>query len=234
MLAAWERGVGQRPVQRGLTLLALAEPESDPLSLAGLSIGERDRRLLKLRETWFGPKMTGLVSCPTCRAELEIELATGDLRSIAGEEAPDLVIRGASHEIRLRLPDSSNLAEAEGLSLAEAERWLMRACILSAIVDDSEVAPEALPAHLVALAAKRLSDADPLADLRLDLSCAGCGGHWQAPFDITPFLWTELDAWAARTMREIDALARAYGWSEREILSLPPARRKTYLQMVEA
>jgi hypothetical protein len=235
MLAAWERGAGQGPARRGLTLLALAEPASDPQSLAALSIGERDHRLLVLRETWFGPKMTGLVSCPTCRADLEIELATGHLRSIAGEETPDLIVSSDSHEIRLRLPDSRDLIEAESLNLADAERSLLRASVVSAVASDGvEVAPEALPSHLIDLAGKRLSEADPLADLHLDLNCAGCGCRWQAPFDIAPFLWTELDAWAGRTLREIDVLARAYGWSEREILSLSPTRRKTYLRIVEA
>jgi hypothetical protein len=35
-------------------------------------------------------------------------------------------------------------------------------------------------------------------------------------------------------LREIEALARAYGWSEREILDLSPQRRHTYLELVSA
>jgi hypothetical protein len=234
MLTAWERGVRQGMAQRGLTLLSLAEPETDLLSLAAMSIGDRDRRLLILRETWFGPNMTGLVTCPNCHEELEIELATTALRATAGEATPDLTIRADAHDIQLRLPDSRDLIAAAGREIEDAIQSLLRACVVSAAIDGVGIEPEALPLHLVALASKRLSDADPLADLRLDLGCANCGRRWQKPFDIVSFLWTELDAWAGRTMREIHALASAYGWSEREILSLSPTRRRSYLRILDA
>jgi hypothetical protein len=234
MLAAWERGVHQGLAQRGLTLLCLAEPETELRLLAAMSVGDRDRRLLILRENLFGTGMTGLVSCPECREELEIELATTDLRTIVGEETPVLTVRGDTHEIRLRLPDSRDLIAAADRDLEDAARTLLRACVVSATVDGANIEPEALPSHLVALASRHLSDADPLADLRLDLACANCGRHWQKPFDIVPFLWAELEAWAGRMLREIHALASAYGWSEREILSLSPTRRRSYLGMLDA
>lgn len=234
MLAAWERGIRQNLPQRGLTLLSLAEPDTDAQSLAAMSIGDRDRRLLTLRESWFGPDMSGLVSCPDCHQELEIELTTTDLHMIAGQAAPNLTLRSDAYEIRLRLPDSRDLIEAADRDVAEAVQSLLRACVVSATIDGIAVEPGKLPSHLVALAAKCLSEADPLADLQLDLRCVNCGRHWQYPFDIVPFLWTELDAWAGRTLREIHTLASAYGWSEREILSLPAIRRRSYLRMLEA
>jgi len=233
VLAAWERGAGQDRTHRGLTLLALTEPEADIESLAALSLGERDRHLLMLRETWFGPRMTGLMSCPRCRAELEIELATAALRAMAQGDPAGLTLRGDTHEIHLRLADSRDLMAAADRSLEVAARTLLRACVVSAVVDGVSVEPEALPCHLIAQASGRLSDADPLADFRLDLSCTCCDCHWQAPFDIVSFLWSEINDWANRTLREIHALACAYGWSEREILSLSPARRRSYLRMVD-
>ena len=36
------------------------------------------------------------------------------------------------------------------------------------------------------------------------------------------------------TILDIDALARAYGWTEQQVLSLPPLRRAAYLQIVSA
>jgi hypothetical protein len=53
-------------------------------------------------------------------------------------------------------------------------------------------------------------------------------------FDIGEFFWTEIAVQAQRLLREIDALARAYGWTEREILSLPGQRRQAYLELVAA
>lgn len=234
MLAAWERGIHQNLPQRGLTLLSLAEPETDVQSLAAMTIGDRDRRLLTLRESWFGPGMSGLVACPVCHQELEIELATTDLRMIAAGSVPNLTVRSDAYEIRLRLPDSRDLMTAANRDIDDAVRSLMRACVVSAAIDVAGVEPEALPPHLIALAAKCLSEADPLADVLLDLACVNCGHHWQKPFDIVPFLWAELDAWAGRMLRDIHALASAYGWSERDILALPAIRRRSYLRMLDA
>lgn len=234
MLAAWERGSRQGLPQRGLTLLALAEPDTDAQSLAAMSIGDRDRRLLALRESWFGPAMSGLVSCPDCHQELEIELATTDLHMIAGQAAPNLTLLNEGYEIRLRLPDSRDLIAAANRDVTDAAQSLLRACVVSATINGARVEPDALPTHLVALVAKCLSEADPLADLRLDLRCINCGRQWQNPFDIVPFLWAELEAWAGRMLREIHTLASTYGWSEHEILSLPTIRRRSYLRMLDA
>lgn len=37
---------------------------------------------------------------------------------------------------------------------------------------------------------------------------------------------------ASRLLREVHALARAYHWSERELLALPLPRRTAYLQLL--
>jgi hypothetical protein len=79
-----------------------------------------------------------------------------------------------------------------------------------------------------------LLEADPQAEIRLDFTCPACAHEWELLFDIAEFFWTELSAQAQRLLREIDALARAYGWSEREILNLPAQRRQTYLELVTA
>ena len=53
LLAAWEDGTAQHPIQRGLTLLAAAWPELPEPVLSQMSIGQRDGALLTLREQLF-------------------------------------------------------------------------------------------------------------------------------------------------------------------------------------
>jgi predicted DNA-binding transcriptional regulator AlpA len=77
-----------------------------------------------------------------------------------------------------------------------------------------------------------MAAADPLADIRLGLICPACGHAWQVLFDIVTFFWSEIDAWARRTLREVHALARAYGWREAEILALTARRRQHYLEIL--
>jgi hypothetical protein len=42
----------------------------------------------------------------------------------------------------------------------------------------------------------------------------------------------KIDMLARRLLREVDALARVYGWSEAAILALPATRRQAYLEIV--
>jgi hypothetical protein len=67
--------------------------------------------------------------------------------------------------------------------------------------------------------------------MRVEVLCPACGHTWVERFDPVQFLWTELDAWAARALQDVHALARSYGWRERDILEMSAARRRVYLAM---
>ena len=82
--------------------------------------------------------------------------------------------------------------------------------------------------------AAALETADPCIDFALDLRCPACGHAWTTSFDITGYLWEEIDARARRLLDEVHVLARAYGWPEREILGLTEARRAAYLERAMA
>jgi hypothetical protein len=63
------------------------------------------------------------------------------------------------------------------------------------------------------------------------LSCSKCATSWQASFDAAAFLAEEIAATARRLMTEVAVLARSYGWSEQDILEIPPERRRVYLEL---
>ncbi len=65
------------------------------------------------------------------------------------------------------------------------------------------------------------------------MECPTCDHAWDEIFDIVSFFWAELDAWAHRVLHDVHVLARAYAWSEAEILALPPLRRQYYLELVQ-
>ena len=72
---------------------------------------------------------------------------------------------------------------------------------------------------------------DPLASAAFSLTCPACGHGWAAPLDVLGFVWSEIDAWAQRTLREVHWLASSYGWREADILALGARRRQAYLQV---
>jgi len=76
--------------------------------------------------------------------------------------------------------------------------------------------------------------ADPLAEITISLRCPGCRQESVETLDIVSFVWEEIQARAKRLYWEVHSIASVYGWSETEILSLSPARRLHYLEMVKA
>jgi hypothetical protein len=91
-----------------------------------------------------------------------------------------------------------------------------------------------MPETLVTTLAEHLAAADPQAAMELALSCPGCRHQWSVAFDILAYFWGEIEDWAQRLLLDIHALASAYGWSERDILTMSPRRRRMYLDLLGA
>lgn len=234
VLDAWEAGRDQHPLDRALTLLSAADPGTPRAALAALSVAERDARLLALRTALLGPRMPAFTLCPACGERLEMELGADEL---GAREAPP----GAGPwdgsagglDFRFRLPDSRDLAAVAGCaSVDQGRRLLAGRCLLEARRGGEAIPAGALTDDDVAALAEAMSRVAPHAEVVLALACPACGERWSALLDVEAFLWAELSVRAKRVLREVDALARAYGWSEREILSLPPQRRRSYLELV--
>ena len=235
LLEVWEVGEGQHPLDRALTLLSAACPDLTWDELAELSVGQRDALLLTLRERTYGPHLNGFAECPRCAERLEFDAAVADLRVAAepatGEEARELNADGL--KLKFRLPDSRDLAAVlDYEDPAAARDVLARRCVLQASRDGAAEPIDELPAEVIAKLARRISECDPQAEVLLDLRCPACDNRWQPPFDIAAFFWVELAAQAKRLLREVHALARAYGWREMDILGMSARRRGLYLEMV--
>lgn len=234
LLRVWEVGEYQHPLDRALTILAAACPELTWDELTTLSIGQRDARLLALRERTYGPKMEGFIGCPQCAASLEFDVTVADLRAAAepdaGEETLQLVTDGL--ELRFRLPNSRDLAAVLGCrDPATARDLLVQRCVLEAAREGTPVAAGELPADIAVELSQSMSEHDPQAEVLMDLRCPSCHHRWQTLFDIVTYFWTELAAQAQRLLREVHALARAYGWREADILGMSARRRQFYMEM---
>jgi hypothetical protein len=164
---------------------------------------------------------------------MEFTLRAADLSgdSASAEHPQELEEDGIA--VRFRFPNNSDLAAMAGKSsVADARNLLLRRCVLEARLDGAPVDSDALPQQVVSKLAERLAEGDPQADLTLDLKCGECGHPWQIGFDIAAFLWTEIDALSKRLLAEVHILARAYGWSEADVLTMGSPRRHFYLDMV--
>jgi len=237
LLDVWERGESQRSHERALTILSAALPDRPEGLLEALSVGRRDGLLLTVRELTFGPTLEALTECPRCGERLELELETGAVRveprprpraaAGAGE------LRVGDWSVRFRAPSAADLAAAAGADGPEQARAVLLArCVASAAEAGQVRAVAELPGEVVQALAARMAELDPQADVRLALSCPACGVGWEEVFDVAAFFWHEISACAPRLLREVHALAAAYGWREADILAMGPRRRQAYLEMV--
>ena len=78
-----------------------------------------------------------------------------------------------------------------------------------------------------------MADADPLAEVLVDVVCPAVATQFVADLDVASFVWAEVRARAQRLLRDVDVLARAYGWTEAEVLELGDRRREAYLTLAE-
>ena len=231
LLEAWERGLGETRWRRALPLLA-ASSDSSTEGVAVLSVGERDRRLLKLREWVFGAELGSVANCESCGERLEWTVDTTSLLT-----APPALTDGAfthdDYEIAFRLPNTLDLeAVAQSADADVGRAVLLQRCVTSATKSGVEVGAGELPEAVTDALAARMAEVDPQADVQMDLTCPACGHRWQALFDIESFFWTELQSWAQRILSEVHLLACAYGWREKDILELSAWRRQFYLGLV--
>ncbi len=257
LLEIWEHGRLLTPAERAQSLLALARPAAPDGELARLAIGARDRELLALRERLFGPRLTALARCPACGQDLELDLALADIRLPSDREADrPQTLRSDGYEIRFRLPTCGDLVdlarngpagnggrpetvatETSGPPASsprgpqDGASDLLRRCVLE-VRRNGEAADGTLPTAVAAAVSARMAELDPQGDLQLDLRCPACAHRWQAPLDIASYLWSEIHAWAGRVLREVHALASAYGWREADILAMSPVRRQAYLELI--
>jgi hypothetical protein len=229
VVAIWERGVSQAPLQRALTVLARCSGEPRE-KLAALGIGERDARLFAIHEYLFGSRIDAFAECPQCAERLEYSIAAAELfrQARPAAEPAELMLAFGDALLRLRLPDSTDLA-AIGVCAdpAQARRLLAQRCVADASRGGT---PELSDAAIDEIST-RLAAADQRADLLIDLICPSCAHPWQVALDIERFLWAKMNSLAKRLLYEVHVLAGAYGWSEHDILSLSAARRALYLEM---
>jgi len=229
----WEAGGNQQPIDRALTLLSAAYPESAREQLAALSVSRRDSQLLELRRRTFGDTLNAFSECPQCAGPLEISLPAGAIKTMDVDRPDVQEIESHGITVRFRLPNSIDLAEA--ISAGEIDRAkeaLLRRCLIEARRGETMIEPNELPPEVSEEINRLMGASEPTAEVLLNLQCPTCSYSWDAVFDIAAFFWIEISAHSRRLFREIDALARTYGWSEAEILGLSPTRRHAYLELI--
>lgn len=216
-------------------LLALACPELDDAELDQQPLGLRDRQLIRLREATFGTRLELKADCPRCGDMLELELDTQDL--IVPDPSPRAAARLRRFDVGGRCLRLRPLTGADVAAALQPPAWdTARDVILRRCCSDGDsglpLDPESLSEDDKAAIARRLERLDPQADLTLDVVCFVCGEGWRPLLDVAEVFWREIRTRAGLIIGDVHDLARAFHWTEAEILALSPKRRQTYLSLV--
>jgi hypothetical protein len=230
ILRVWETGAAQDPVGRALTILAAGSPGLSRDALGALPVGRRDERLMAIREETFGPTAVGVAPCPRCAERVEFTLELAPLRARGAGAPAEGELQLEEWRLRYHLPSSDDLAAARG-EPEPSRRLLAERCLVEVRRRGEAVTPGELPPEAITRLAAAMAEQDPLAEVLLDFRCPSCSQPGQTLFDIAAYLWEEIRAQALRLLREVDALARAYGWREADILAMSAVRRRAYLEM---
>jgi len=197
---------------------------ADAEDVARLPIGRRDARLLGVHAGIGSAVLEATAACPVCATAAEFALDAEALLARADEASEPEPLEVDGQVVAWRSPDSRDVAAASlAPDAAEAERVFLERC-----VGASDLTDEQRRAVTVAMA-----DADPLAEVLIDMACPACGEPFVADLDVAQFVWAEVRARALGLLRDVDALARAYGWTEEQVLALGDTRRGAYLELVE-
>jgi hypothetical protein len=221
------------PVERSLVLAAAADDEGRGVDeLARLPLGRRDARLLALHGVLGGTALDATAACPACGEQAELSVAADALGAHGDEATQPAPVEAGGFVVTWRSPDSADVAAAGGAGdAAAAERLLLSHCVLSVRGPEGEVDAAALPSEVREALTRAMVESDPLAEVLVDVECPACGNAFVADLDLGGFVWAELRAQAQRLLRDVAALARAYGWTEAEVFSLGDVRRAAYLEL---
>jgi hypothetical protein len=230
LLQIWERDEQNPPAARAVSLLAAAGHGN----ASTLTIGQRDAALLELRHDTFGGAMQAQTRCPACGDAMELTLPVADfIAARASADAHASAWHALVHDdwvVRFRLPTALDVLGVDA-RCGDLRLQILQRCIADVAHAGTANAFSELPAELHALIAQRMEQLDPCADIQLELTCPACRAAWTAQFDILAYLWAEIATHARRLLREVDVLARGYGWREQDILALSSRRRRAYLEL---
>src|SRR5690242_19410892 len=229
LLSLWESGRALHSLDQGLLAIHTAFPER--ANAADWPIGERNHILAEMHCALFGDVLEGWTGCPECGEKLEFRM---DGRALAQHPLPAQTGAVEIEEEKFRLPTSRDLARLVSESRGEAKTdGAARLLTLCRMEEENTHEREWTESEIDAVGEK-MAAADPLAEIMLHFACPTCKSACEETLHLAAFFWAELEALARRLALEIHTLATAYGWSEREILSLSEPRRRLYLEMVQA
>ena len=203
-----------------------------------LRLSTRLLRLLRIVElTTKTEFLTVTTACPSseCQQLIELILPFSELGEQADHSSPEILVQLSDHEavpVSMRLPTGRDQAEWRRRTYVTAQEALA-AIVQSLIVPRSEAAATVGSHHIEPLSAA-MEDADPLLAFEVESRCPHCQRVSAFPVDLELVALQQLSRQRRALIQNIHHLALNYGWTEAEVLAVPPSRRAEYGKLIDA
>jgi hypothetical protein len=210
-------------------LLAQCDARRDPSLWWAEPVGRRTAallRLLTLTEGRADIALTASCAQTECGEAFEFDLPLSELTEGATDSKPIGVQLDAQRIATLRRPTGDDLRrwrDAAPASRDEAVRTMLDTLLVSGAVraDDEARVAESIAAM------------DPLVAFTVSCRCPACGAAAEVGVDLESLALKRLAARQRALLHEVHRFASSYGWTEAQVLAVPPARRARYLELIE-
>ena len=235
LLKVWEQGLGRSQSERAILLLENELEMSEDSEFLDMPLGTRDDRLIRLRAQLFGSGVHSVTRCPACQESIELNFSLWDIRGIESSASErSLTLHMDEWTVHFHSPTTRDILKLMNVESSQvAKQRLLASCIEKVMKNNFPVAIDRLPQEVVDRIQLRMEENDPYADRQIQVKCPACQHEDDLVFDITTFLWKELEGVALRLLRKVHLLAMTYGWSEQDILNMSPTRRDMYVELAE-
>lgn len=190
-----------------------------PGSAAELGAADRDRILAVISQRELGERVLATVVCTACTNPFDLDFSLGALvREVDSTGQPAGPSGVAVGNARIRVPSGTD--ELEASVSDDPSHALATRCTLAGTPSTAEIG-------------EALERCAPLLDLELDATCPACAAVIDVRFSVQHYVLGAVMAEERKRSGEIHQIAREYGWSLGEILSLPRRRRHAFVGLLD-
>jgi hypothetical protein len=225
LISIWERTPRAHPIDAVIAILDVSG-YGEPDAVARLPLGVRDAALLTVRASTLGDRAEACDRCPSCGLDVEVRIACSALLEEISNPPDSWIVTVAGADIPVRPLNSLDAAAAAAASDPSAGRMILFRCATGRVASPTDSGET--DAVVIAVGESIIAN-DPLAEILLAFDCPACDASWTNVLDVASFVSSELRRHAEQLLNDVDTLARAYGWSEADVLAQSDARRAAYV-----
>jgi hypothetical protein len=217
------------------SLLAPQGKKLDLETIWDLTIGERIEALLKIASQSGWSAFAATFNCQNqdCSEKIEIELTVPeliDMQQKSGDERR-VIVPLEDKQLALRIPTGQDQLLWLGNSYPDEPTAVLSMFQSLMIEKSSAKSLKDFSTKEIRLINQVLQQADPLVGLEITVQCPYCDEAFPYEVDLEEILLASLKDIQDQLISDIHLLASTYHWTERQIASLPPWRRKKYLAL---